>query len=599
VVRFLSAITDPLLIQTTETVEAYGNSGSSVAVTTASGNIWTITLNSATVTITLAGSGNAGVAEALTLYLTQDSTGSRSASWPGSVTWLSGGQPALNPTPGSLTVIILETLDGGSTWNGSAGDLALPLVVANGGTGQVSNGVAGQFLASNGTAMAWTGLLTQPAVVTSAASPYSPNVNELTSVDATAGSVTVDLPGAPLLFGGCLNGVKMITTASSHTATIATTAPDVINRGTGFASGAYVTSLPLSLPMQGMLLSYCPPGNAYNATFSNGSANIVLTTKFSVSPFATGQVVYLAISVPGNFTASVSYYVISATSSNPSGSPTVYTWTYTLAATSTGGAGAILASGSGTTHIIGSGIWTVVADDLPLSQLDLRYLNQNTTGTAAGLSATLAIASGGTASTTAAAALTALTGTQAAGKYVRSDGTNSALAVIQAADVPTLNQSTSGNAANVTGTVAVANGGTNATTAAAALTSLGAAPIAGATFTGAVAPAVITLTDAAPTAINTASGNDYRLLLTSAVGGTRVLSNPTGTQFDGQKILIHVTQPASGGPCLLTYGTNYEFSTGLASPTLSTGASVTDLLAWVYNATKGKWLFAAYVNGFA
>lgn len=45
-----------------------------------------------------------------------------------------------------------------------------------------------------------------------------------------------------------------------------------------------------------------------------------------------------------------------------------------------------------------------------------------------------------------------------------------------AADIPTLNQNTTGTASNVTGTVAIANGGTGATTAAAALTNLGAYP---------------------------------------------------------------------------------------------------------------------------
>jgi hypothetical protein len=45
---------------------------------------------------------------------------------------------------------------------------------------------------------------------------------------------------------------------------------------------------------------------------------------------------------------------------------------------------------------------------------------------------------------------------------------------IVAADIPTLNQNTTGTAANVTGTVAIANGGTGATTAGGALTNLGA-----------------------------------------------------------------------------------------------------------------------------
>ena len=77
----------------------------------------------------------------------------------------------------------------------------------------------------------------------------------------------------------------------------------------------------------------------------------------------------------------------------------------------------------------------------------------------------LPISQGGTGQSTAAAAITALTGTQTSGQYLRSDGTNAALAAIQAADVPTLNQNTTGTAANVTGTVAVANGGTGQTTA--------------------------------------------------------------------------------------------------------------------------------------
>ena len=90
--------------------------------------------------------------------------------------------------------------------------------------------------------------------------------------------------------------------------------------------------------------------------------------------------------------------------------------------------------------------------------------NQNTTGTAANVTGTVAIANGGTGQTTAAAAITALTGTQTSGQYLRSDGTNAALAAIQAGDVPTLNQNTTGTAANVTGIVAVANGGSGTAT---------------------------------------------------------------------------------------------------------------------------------------
>jgi len=73
----------------------------------------------------------------------------------------------------------------------------------------------------------------------------------------------------------------------------------------------------------------------------------------------------------------------------------------------------------------------------------------NISGNAANVTSTVAIVNGGTGQTTQAAALTALSGTQTSGKYLRSDGTNTALATIVAADVPTLNQNTTGSAGSV------------------------------------------------------------------------------------------------------------------------------------------------------
>ncbi len=79
------------------------------------------------------------------------------------------------------------------------------------------------------------------------------------------------------------------------------------------------------------------------------------------------------------------------------------------------------------------------------------------------LTGIIGISNGGTGVTTAQSAINALTGTQTSGYYLRSNGTNSILSKIQASDVPTLNQNTTGTAANVTGTVLVANGGTGTT----------------------------------------------------------------------------------------------------------------------------------------
>jgi hypothetical protein len=76
---------------------------------------------------------------------------------------------------------------------------------------------------------------------------------------------------------------------------------------------------------------------------------------------------------------------------------------------------------------------------------------------------TLPIANGGTGETTRQAAMDTLAGAVTSGQYLRGNGTDVVMSAIQAADVPTLNQNTTGTASNVTGTVAVANGGTGLT----------------------------------------------------------------------------------------------------------------------------------------
>jgi len=94
---------------------------------------------------------------------------------------------------------------------------------------------------------------------------------------------------------------------------------------------------------------------------------------------------------------------------------------------------------------------------------------------------------------------------------------------IVAADVPTLNQNTTGTAANVTGTVAVANGGTGATTAANARTNLGATTVGGNVFTLTNPSAIRFLRVNADNTVSALSDADFR----TAIGaGT---SSTTGT----------------------------------------------------------------------
>ena len=85
------------------------------------------------------------------------------------------------------------------------------------------------------------------------------------------------------------------------------------------------------------------------------------------------------------------------------------------------------------------------------------------TVTVGNVSGVVAIANGGSGQTTAQLAMNAFAGAVTSGSYLRGNGTNVVMSTIQAADVPTLNQNTTGTAANVTGIVAIANGGTNST----------------------------------------------------------------------------------------------------------------------------------------
>jgi len=121
-----------------------------------------------------------------------------------------------------------------------------------------------------------------------------------------------------------------------------------------------------------------------------------------------------------------------------------------------GGTGSTTSTGSGSVVLATSPtlvtplLGTPTSGNFSTGTFTWPTFNQNTTGTAANVTGTVAIANGGTGQTTAAAAITALTGTQTSAYYLRSNGTNSVLAALAAADL--------------TGTLAVANGGTGVTT---------------------------------------------------------------------------------------------------------------------------------------
>lgn len=80
------------------------------------------------------------------------------------------------------------------------------------------------------------------------------------------------------------------------------------------------------------------------------------------------------------------------------------------------------------------------------------------------ISGTAAITQGGTGQTTQQTAINALAGNVTSGQYLRGNGTNVIMSAIQAADVPTLNQNTTGSAESFAGNLSGDVSGTQTTT---------------------------------------------------------------------------------------------------------------------------------------
>jgi hypothetical protein len=155
-------------------------------------------------------------------------------------------------------------------------------------------------------------------------------------------------------------------------------------------------------------------------------------------------------------------------------------------------------------------------------------------------SGTVAIVNGGTGANSQQGAMNALAGATTSGSFLRGNGTNVSMSTIQASDVPTLNQNTTGNAANVTGTVAIANGGTGQNSKANAFNAL--SPI---TSTGDII-------------IGTGTNASGRLPISATAGYVLTSTGTTATW-----------QAATGGV------TSFQTSLSGLTPNSSTGGAIT------------------------
>lgn len=216
----------------------------------------------------------------------------------------------------------------------------------------------------------------------------------------------------------------------------------------------------------------------------------------------------------------------------------------------------------------------IVAADIPT-------LNQNTTGTASNVTGTVAIANGGTGQTTRQDAMDALAGAVTSGQYLRGNGTDVVMSAIQAADVPTLNQNTTGTASNVTGTVAIANGGTGQTTRQDAMDALAGAVTSGQYLRGNGTDVVMSAIQAAdvPTLNQNTTGT------ASNVTGTVAIANGGTGQTTAVAAFDALSPTTTKGDLIVSNGTD--------NVRLAVGANTQVLTADSTTATGVKWAAAS------
>ena len=399
--------------------------------------------------------------------------------------------------PGSIT---------SATWNGNT------IAINRGGTNGTATPTAGAIAYGTGTAYAFTSAGSSGQVLTSSGSG-TPTWSTPTSYATVTDDTTTNAVRYPLYAAATSGNLTTEYVASTKYQFNPSTGVLTATQFTG--SGAGLTSIPNSaLTNSSITVGSTAISLGGSATTIAGLTSVTSTTfvgaltgNASTATSATTATNATNIAITDNTSSVSTYYpVISSATTGNVGATTSSTKlsfvpnTGVLSATSFTGAGTGLTGTASSLSIGGNAL--------------------NVTGT-------VAIANGGTGQTTQQAALTALSGTQTSGQYLRSNGTNTLLSAIQAADVPTLNQNTTGTASNVTGTVVVANGGTGVATLTGVAYGNGTSAFTAATGSQIATAIGSTAVTNATNATNIAGGANLQIPYNTGAGATSFIAAPT------------------------------------------------------------------------